>query len=660
MGEIVNRIRLQVEGADAATKEIRKMRDAYKEVSESAGSISSDVGTSDPFKKAIAPPSGGAALESHAREHRAALARSDDRLQRNKSQGRFGGVNGAVGAATGTMMQISGENAAGAAGSAFGSLARMIGMGTLMGAGFAAGSTVLNSIGALSSKEKERVQQLHGSGLSTRLGSSYSEVRNTTIKMGQNGIASQRATGLLQSLANSGGQFNASTWNSIAEAANIMEYFGLPPETVGQFIGQQQQSNLSSKYNKRIMATGMQTFGRGMANDFVSELNRIQSVQLSTVKDAAITSSAMMNNATLLANIKSAGGMTASGSIAVMQQAEAAGRGAANLSKPQDLVAYSLMKQANPDMSVTDIMMKMESQPFEVSKQMAEYFYKDSPNKDVARLRMRQFMGGNVSQSDAFMQAVEKGGGTISKQEAQKIISDSSVVAQEGMVNTAYDQAKLVETIENFAYQTSHLFTKLFGGGMGSYGGGLEGSEFGTTATAEEFGKGLKETTVVMSTRNIEAGTITAQNIVSMSAKSGNEQYASQYKAIFDTSLSKTPYGAAQMDPFYLNYGDVGVGLDVAGPSALFSTLLGNLAPEAYGEFTKQVKKSLSPLLGVREKDVDSSGDIMSASQKMFGKTVDTAEEQRLMIEILNKISESLNNTERILREQGNIVFADE
>lgn len=640
MSDIVSRIKVQVDGADQSVKEIEKLEGAYKKTSDAAKGVSPTGGAStDPFERALSPtlPPMGGSLQNRT-EHAAANERAERRQRQTESMA-GGGINSAVGAASGAMMQLGSGNGAQGAGSALGGVAKMIGMGTGIGAGIAVGSTILNAIGALSGKEKERVQQLQGTGLSPRLGATYGGLRGATIAMGQGGISSSRVTSLFQALAGAGGQLNnQDTWRKITEMGSIMEFYGLPPETIGSLMGQQQQLGTTGASNKQIIATASKDFGRGAMPEFLAEMTRIQGENLALGQTKYTQGGDMLEDATLLGNIKTQGGLSASGSVAAMQQIYSAGRGATALSSPEQVQAYQLMRQRYPNMSMTDLMMYMEANPAEVSRVMAEHIEKTSPNKDVARLRGQMFFGGNMSQTVGAMGGLSAPTEGMGIAEANAIIDKDSEIAAAGMEKMATDQSKLYQGFERVAYDISQAITKGVRGRLDELG-------------AIDFGLTLKEGTALNQSRSeydlqakIDAVGATNQLNKLIDTASSDPEYKAKLVDIVTRTVRSFPEGASTAA---MNY-PPGTGSGAL-PMAMDQSLAKTLTGEAYGDWLAEYQR-LGSTLGYDEK---SFNDIRKGS----GEAVDTPVEKNEIVYVLSLMLQALD----IIKENSDgAIFMDD
>jgi hypothetical protein len=667
MSDIMSRIKLQVEGADQSVREIQKLKGAYDEVSDSAKGISGGV-SADPFEKAVSSaPAGGAGTAGRS-EHNDLMDRANDRLASHyNTAGAMGSqVPGAINTASSAISQIGSGQGASGAGSAMGGLARMIGAGTTGGLIAMAGSAVLGGIGALSGEEKELVQQLHGTGLSTRLDAGYSNMRNSMIGFGQAGVASQRLSTLMQSLASSGGQFTAGTWNTVKEATQYMEYLGLPPETIGQFLGTQQQAGYTGTVNKQIYATAYQTFGRGMADSYMSELTRMQNQSLSLTQKRGVGAEQdiLLSNANLLGTLATGGGMSAQGAVAVMQQAESAGRASATLSRPEDVVAYQAMKKLYPNKSMTELMMYMESHPIEVSNAVAGYISDTSGNADVARLRMKQYLGGNVSQADAYMKAnaqMEREGVVPGSARATEILAEAGAVAQEGMQATAIDQSKLFEGLQKAAYDISQMFIKLFKGDEVT----IEGLEFGMTPKQFEEQQFWNEKYIdqFRNPERITASELWIDKMITSArvSESGKQEITDIWAKV----LPQLPSGASLTDfadsNYEFNAGAPGTINNLPGLYQAIYTNLSDWESNSQERFNEIVKEKFAPYIDLKTRgNLDASYDIIQLIDKKFGGEMDLATEKEMFLVLMRLLVDSFDQLKGEMEKSNQILFMDE
>jgi len=249
------------------------------------------------------------------------------------------------------------------------------------------------------------------------------------------------------------------------------------------------------------MATGMESFGRGMTGQFVGELNRVQQANLGSARYDLISSDALMENATMLGALKTVGGMTAQGAIATNQLADRAGRGASSLNRPEDIVAFQKMREKYPDKSITELMMYMEANPQEVAMTVAQHIEADSSNQDIALLRMKSYLGGNTTQANAYIKAATSGLDSLTDAEADIINKEAAEIAVVGMDKTAVDQMEMFAGIQKTAYEVSQGFLRALRGEMP----GISDIEFGET---------LSQGAVNANKRDVLAKNVTADMLV--------------------------------------------------------------------------------------------------------------------------------------------------
>lgn len=416
MSDIVSRIKLEATGGDQAAREILKLKEAYEETGKAARSISPEgIGAGDPFSRATSTaPTVEAVQSTTEREARNARYRQqqEQRESDNRNYGidgrRFAGVAGGI---SGTAQQVARGQYAGAAGGALAGLGGLLGGATLLGGGLLAGGLLMKGIESLAGNAFERLERYWGSGVTQRLGVGFRNVEGFAIQAGRTGIPAAMINTLLQSASVSGFNPMAAGGESAAQwAVELAGNAGVDPSLMGRLIGGASRAGITGRlagaagYDLYRMGTG--TFGVQNMNTFLTELSR--TLETAMERGVQLTGDEFDRTARMLGGLTTYGGFSPTGAAAVSQSLQQRGMQAANLQRPEDVIAFQALRAANPTKSMTDIMLMMEERPLEVSQQVYQHLRRTTGgDEDLLRLRMQAFTGMSMAQTARLIETYE-------------------------------------------------------------------------------------------------------------------------------------------------------------------------------------------------------------------------------------------------------------
>lgn len=401
MPDIVSKIRVEAIGADQAAREIRKLKDAYTEVAGAAKGISPEAVGGDAFSKAINPPGGGTGPGSTddivQRESRSKNYR-DQARQREISNGMMGvgGINRGMSVAEATASGRGGAAVGGIASSLGAMAAGPVGMALLAGGAVAMGAQKFadNAFG--------RMENIYGTGTSQRLGRQFSDIEALQISYGRKGIPLGMVQSFFQAGSQSGlsmnkqGALTGTNW-----AMEAMRDLGIDAGAMGGLMGALSKSDMDmGRLNYGFFGQASESFGRENTTTYLQEMAR--GIETMSSQGIRLTEETLTKQTNLLSGLGVYGDMTPEGAAALNQAIQAKGIMAAQLNRPEDIIAFQAMRKEGE--SVTDTMMRMERDP--AGTAMAQYKYlkgATGDDKDAMRILLSKSMGVSISAADALM-----------------------------------------------------------------------------------------------------------------------------------------------------------------------------------------------------------------------------------------------------------------
>lgn len=487
MPDIISRIRVQAEGADQAAREIRKLKEAYSEVSQAARNLSpSSVGSADPFSRATTAPGGGITGGQRSQGEILEREQRNDFYQRQQRQRE--GENRAYGGGFGTRFPSTVSNAmnmaqtagSGQYGSAAGQGASMLGglLGGGLGIGLMAAGAIGMGVQKFGNTEYERVQRLWGGGVSQRLGLGYQTVRDWEINMGRRGISEQNITSFINTASQSGFDIEGSGKGASSRAASIAleaaTRLGSSSAASAGLLGAMSQAGMdvgSADYGVYQIAQG--TFGRQQVDRFIQTLT--QGISGAIELGIRPQTAALDRQTNLMGGLSSIGGLTAAGAANLTSTVLQRSRSAATLSRPEDIIAFQAMR--NPGESITETQMRMEANPLLTSRGVFQHLRQQTGgNRDALIHRVRSFLGEgtSVTQAAAFVDTMTETQGMDSDEIQAFLESRASAWLPEGEGEgitrereiTAVRQSKLFQRLEESALNLTTELGKLVRDGL--------------------------------------------------------------------------------------------------------------------------------------------------------------------------------------------------
>ena len=411
MPDIVSRIKIEAQGIDQAAREIRKLKQAYDEVGEAAKGLSpTSVASADPFAQATARGGAGqaernAATEKHNREIR-------ERESANRAMGQMarGGAQ--------SLMSVAESIGAGRPASALGGIAQSLG-GMLGGAGGLITGGLLAAGGAAMMTQRfadtayGRMSEIYGAGISQRLNRGYQEIQNVQAGYGRMGIPLGMVRSFFSGASRSG--FNmedAGALDATSVAMEAMAELGVDPGVFSSLFGQMSRNQLDlgrfaggRGYN--LIKQGAQAFGEENVGMYLQQMS--QGIQQMASRGIDISEDALTRQSEFLSGLATFGGMSPEGAAAMAARSLERGRQAAQLQRPEDIMAFQAMRRMSPNASTTEIMLQMERNPDQVNQAVYQYLQTMSgDNEDLLRLRMQRYLGGTMSETVDFI-ATQRG-----------------------------------------------------------------------------------------------------------------------------------------------------------------------------------------------------------------------------------------------------------
>lgn len=444
MPDIVSRIRVEAEGADQAAREIRKLKEAYDQVSESARGISSTVGRADPFSQAVAAGGGAHAAGASpadvtAREERSRMYREGVRERE--------GANLQYSALMRPQLVQQGMGAAeamggGRTGSAIGGALNMVGGLTGMAPLLAVGAAAFG-VQRLADSAYERFGQFRHSGMSQRLGIGAMQGVIESTELERSGIPPQMVSSFFTAASQSG--VNLRSGNAMDQARIGMvaaAALGIDPSAVAGLMGSLERAGIESGSvlgaRGGMYAVAEGAFGRADAGMFIQGLQGM--VDSMAGRGISVGAGEIQAQARQMAILAQAG-MSPQAALSFSQQLQGRAIQAAGLHSPEDIIAFQAMRESG--MSVTDTLIAMEESPRTVNERVLQYLRRASgDDEDLLRFRVRQYLGGDVSWSavDTFLR-----GGDLTLGQA----GIGRDIVQEALESDEYREGALIDAAMN-------------------------------------------------------------------------------------------------------------------------------------------------------------------------------------------------------------------
>ena len=408
MPDIVSRIRVEAQGADQAAREIRKLKEAYDQVSESARGLSADVGVgrSDPFTRATSM--GGGAVEATTSDvaHRETRSRHEREMLRHREQAHsdYGALMRpqTVQAGFGTVDALSRGQTSGALGTVLSAVGGMAGAIPLVAAGAAA-----LGVQRLADDAYGRFGQFRHSGISQRLGVGAMDAVRESVQLERSGLPSEMVSSFFSAASQSGVNLrNASAQDAARIGMVAAASLGIDPGAVAGLMGTLERAGIDSGQalgaRGGMYAVAENVFGRADAGGFIQGIQGL--IEGRTSRGIAVGTGSVQHSAGMIAAL-SATGMTPQAAVSFAQQLQGRGTQAAGLQRPEDIIAFQAMR--GEGMSVTDTLMAMEGSPHTVNQRVLEYLQRATGgDEDLLRFRVRGYLGEDTSWSavDRFIQ----------------------------------------------------------------------------------------------------------------------------------------------------------------------------------------------------------------------------------------------------------------
>ncbi len=471
MPDIVSNIILKAMGADEAAREILKLEKAYKETGKAAQEISPEgVGKADPFASAVASGTFQAARETAGREARSETFRQRQR-DREESNATYSSRNapGMVQAGVGVAQQAGAGRYAGAVGGALSGIGAMLGPA---GVGLIAAGGLFKAGQSLAEQAYGRVENLWGTGVSQRFGTSFDQMENFAIGLGRKGVPETALNQFLQTASRAGVEAKyanigvAGGSNAVQKALDAVMGLGVDPGQAATMLGALSRSGAGNLAQYSMWSGMEEKFGRPNIGLYMQEFTR--SVESAMTKGIVLSQEQIQRRQGMIGAYVTAGGLSVTGATALNQLMESRGVSAAGLQRPEDVIAYQLMKEKYTGLGMTDLMLKMEQNPNEVNQMMYQYIQESSGNQDIARMRFKGYAGtGTMGQTVGAMATL----GDVDLGEIGKVpgISEGFPSWVEAMRPTQQivgaKQAQLLFGAEKAALEAATLMKKVFSGG---------------------------------------------------------------------------------------------------------------------------------------------------------------------------------------------------
>jgi len=415
MPDIVSRIRVEAQGADQAAREIRKLRDAYNDVAQAGRNLSPAGVGADPFAQAISAPGGGvyggqrAPADIADRQNTSRIFREDVQ-QRQVANSSY---NQALRGGPGQIYQVAEQAAmgkgAGAVGGGLGILGSIAGAMGPFGVAIAAlgGAAIVTQ--KLADQSFQRLQGMWGTGMTQRLNQRTEATQELMTGFARTGVPMEMVQGFFSSASRAGMTLDAAMLPATQMAMEAMAMTGVDPGAMASMLGAMSRGGIGSlggQYNLYSMMKG--TFGQANMGTFVQEITR--ATESSMQRGINVNPQEAIRQANLIGAYSQYGGLSPTGAAALSQMTLERGRNAAALSKPEDIIAFQMMRKADPSMSVSETMMAMEEAPTEVNRKVYQYLKgATGGDQELLRFRMKQYLGptATMSQANAMIKSFE-------------------------------------------------------------------------------------------------------------------------------------------------------------------------------------------------------------------------------------------------------------
>lgn len=520
MPDIINRIKLEAQGADQTVREIRKLRDAYKEVATAAEGISpASVGTGDPFAKATAPNTGvkeggQSSADVKQREERNRYYKEQSRKRAEETRA-YNAAMRAVPGQVGGALSTAEAAGAGRGGAAVGGLANVVGglLGGPGGMALMAAGVASMGIQRFAESAFGRMENVFGTGMSQRLGATYADTQNYMTEISRSGVPVGMVNALMAGASGSGAQFTRGTAGQFGLFADIAAGSGADASLLGQLLGASQRAGVDIQYG--TFAAGAGAFGRGSLNTFLTELSR--TIETAMSSGIALSQEEINRRGNVLAAYADIGGLSATGAVALNQMATQRAQGAAQLGTPEDIIAFQAMRQEGE--SITDTLQRMEENPTDTNRAVLSYLQRTSGgDRDLLRRRVRGYLGTGTTfaQVDAFIRTQGADISTIAGEGiTQAGVRGKMFDAENNLVDIDPARevyaARQIEALKGVEDASLELTTML-----GNVSAWIMGNPINTDARNVQFGgvrRDLIESTIS------EVNEITAQDVSNLSAE---------------------------------------------------------------------------------------------------------------------------------------------
>jgi len=245
--------------------------------------------------------------------------------------------------------------------------------------------------------------------MAQRMGQTYRPMQNLMTGFARTGVPMEMVQSFFTAAGQAGMTMDEGMLPATQMAMEAMAMTGIDPGSMAAMMGAFSRAGiggLGGNYDLFSMMKG--TFGQANMGTFVSEITR--STENAMRRGIDVNPEEAVRQANLIGAYASVGGLTPTGAAALSQLTIDRGRQAAALQKPEDIIAFQLMRKASPEMSAADIMGQMEEAPTEVNRRVYEYLKgATGGDKDLLRFRMRQYLGPGASmgQVDAVIKSFE-------------------------------------------------------------------------------------------------------------------------------------------------------------------------------------------------------------------------------------------------------------
>lgn len=354
MPDIISKIRLEATGGDQAAREVRKVKDAYDDVSASASGISATVGGDySAFARATAAgggapgaPGGSATVtdfDESQRRHGDSVAAGEQRVDATRRSGGSGYL-GLQNAALGAGQQLGGGQALGAAGTALAGLGGAV-AGIALPALAVAG--ILKAGQSLVNNEGELWELVYGSGASQRLGVDATKLRDWYVGTRETGVPTPMLQEFMQTLSATG--FNATDRGALSYmrgSTELTAQAGVSGSVLGSLGGTIARSNLQMLKAEGLYDLanrGAGAFGKENLDRFFTKLT--ETLESVMAQGIVLTDEDIRAQTVTQGALAKYGGFSVTGAQAAEEAMRSRGVGAAQLATPGDIIAFNLARR---------------------------------------------------------------------------------------------------------------------------------------------------------------------------------------------------------------------------------------------------------------------------------------------------------------------------